>query len=400
MSAPAPAAPEPLLPHSRAARRPSNTPTLWRFLRRSSALPLSLLASCVHPGSAFVPGGTDDEDDEDDDYDGLWDDTLPAAGITVGFATNFILNPPYPQYAPGGSLQPLLKSDAPTRSKTRLLKPPPLALGPVLGAAPIVARIFTHLPASSVQRLSRVCRMWRQCADCALQKFSVSLCVSWMQGKGASSMHEWSGRLIVENEYCVDDFRSSSLRILQLREWTFGTSSENFMNRNFVEIRNTRKHVAIPVHQIERIRIEFSDSAGISYSRATHYFETASQHPFSNGRAELFAQNCSIVLSPSGNSVERVRVGIASAASTAAENSHHFVSRIRASPTMYSRRRWSELVEYECEARAAFGAGSEFAADVLQAVFETCAMRNYLSCPEHERVLSEFHILVFLIAEC
>ncbi|KAJ3352204.1 hypothetical protein HDU83_008255 [Entophlyctis luteolus] len=378
---------------------------IWSFLRRSS----SSLFACFDA----VP-----DDDDDLDVVRRRNPSVFTSGNIVGFGSDNALDSRYPYpYPPQSMANPLLQQQSyPLPRSMQTIGRTSSLRGSSLMNSSIVGVIFRHLPPRHVQRVSRVCKLWRKCAEDEISNASAKLNITWIPSKTFPS-GKWSGKLIIDHEYNVDS--KGVVSVIQLRQWTFGS----LLRSPFSEDETfASTYTVIPVKDIDEVSIEFpiagisvpkavvakqSKSRTVAYSRSTSHFETSQQatsRDVSLANDVLFAENFCILFGSSGCDVELVRLGIAPFVNVVTnkgnrKKSYEISSRIRKSSTIYSQLRWMQLIKFESEVLKVLAPDEDaVASPSLQTCFDSCAMRNYLSCPEIDRTWAFKSVIATLLA--
>ncbi|KAI9339051.1 hypothetical protein BDR26DRAFT_862545, partial [Obelidium mucronatum] len=262
----------------------------------------------------------------------------------------------------------------------------------VLSTERILALVFGLLPPAVVQRVSRVNTLWRNVALLELARNSVTVELSW--NTSATATAKWTAKFLIDSEYDIDP----STAVIQLRPWNFG--SLHHANNLFLLKANataaSNYTTVIPVPRISSLSFHFPSSNdplktfkktpknNIVYSTTTNHFAVSQQLVMSSDTTlasnVLLTENCGFFFGANGCSVDVIRVGALKAGA---------VALVKLSSSMYSQSRWIQLVRFESEIIQVLTGTprtSDSSASPLEKCFESCAVRNYLSCPEDLRV--------------
>ncbi|KAI8831364.1 hypothetical protein BJ741DRAFT_617438 [Chytriomyces cf. hyalinus JEL632] len=424
-------------------RRPSSVLDLTHTLRRST----SFLFQCFDPLSSVA-----DDYDENYDVDGSLSarppqpvlyypdptpasrpyDEAPPVREPVSSASGLIFEPYELGKGHGRSAPKEPKVSLAVKAAALLVLPRSSSLtSSVLSTKSVMARVFRQLQPTVAQRLSRVNKMWRSCAAEELSRNIITVELSWETSMPL--LGKWTGFFIKDLEYQIDE----SISILQLCAWTFDFSLGGGKQHPKKQTRKDDKSKStlpstIPAHNVCEIAITFpvvpmsapalpltpqfhavpipgsasTNPYSCVFSRNETHFATSNQQSTKeavSGTDVIFSKNCGIFFGHSG-SVDMVRVGVAPGnvhpeSEAAPVSISYDLERVKKSVTLFSRERWTELMRYEAEVLAMSKTVLEKGAKTpLQHCFDSCAVRNYLSCPEDARIWAFKQVLVTLLS--
>ncbi|KAJ3232930.1 hypothetical protein HDU78_006794 [Chytriomyces hyalinus] len=425
-------------------RRPSSVLDLTHTLRRST----SFLFQCFDPLSSVA-------DDYDENYNVdeslsarppqpvlYYPDPTPAsrpydeappAREPVSASTGLIFEPYELGKGHGRSAPKEPKIPLSVKAAALLVLPRSSSLtSSVLSSKAIVSRVFRQLQPAVAQRLSRVNKMWRSCAAEELARNIITVELSWETSMPL--LGKWTGYFIKDLEYQIDE----SISILQLRAWTFDSlligakQTSKKQNRKEDKLKAAALPSTIPTHDVCEIAVTFPivptpapvsplipqfqavpipGSASTNpytcvFSRNETHFATSNQQSTKETASAtdvIFSKNCGLFFDHAG-SVDIVRVGIAPGivhpeSEAAPVSVLYDLERVKKSVTLFSRERWTELMRYEAEVLAMSKTVLEKGAKTpLQRCFDSCSVRNYLSCPEDARIWAFKQVLVTLLS--
>ncbi|KAI8620940.1 hypothetical protein BC830DRAFT_1096405 [Chytriomyces sp. MP71] len=329
----------------------------------------------------------------------------------------------------------------------------------VLTSKLIVTKVFEFLQPSVAQKLSRVSKLWRSCAAVELARNIAIVELSWETSP--TTLGKWSGGFIKDTEFEIDA-SVSMIQLRAWTFGTLCKScTESFTNGTPFKSKANKKEplpvTCIPVPEVSEITVTFPNTrlatvSGSLHSKSIstvtipacvlapqlHAVATAanvtsngstatqpnatvfskSQTHFGIGKQQvskgsaglscdvIFTKNVGVFFgmtrSEGVTNVEMLRLG-ALPASTLDENAvgclSYDLSRVKQSITLYSRERWMDLMKFEAEmmgmSKTVIERGQK---TPLQRCFDSCAVRNYLSCPEEERVLAFKQVLITLLS--
>ncbi|KAJ3230580.1 hypothetical protein HDU81_004422 [Chytriomyces hyalinus] len=423
-------------------RRPSSVSDLTHTLRRST----SFLFQCFDPLSSLA-----DDYDENYDVDGSLSarppqpvlyypdptpasrpyDEAPPAREPVS-SSGLIFEPYELGKGQGRSAPKEPKVSLAVKSAALLVLPRSSSLtSSVLSTKSVMARVFRQLQPAVAQRLSRVNKMWRSCAGEELSRNIITVELSWETSMPL--LGKWTGFFIKDLEYQIDE----SISILQLRTWTFDFSLVGGKQHSKKQSRKDDKFKSavpssIPTHDVCEIAVTFpvvpmsapalpltpqfqavpipgsasTNPYSCVFSRNETHFATSNQQSTRetvSATDVIFSKNCGLFFGHTGT-VDMVRVGIAPGkvhpeSEAAPVSVSYDLERVKKSVTLFSRERWTELMRYEAEVLAMSKTVLEKGAKTpLQRCFDSCAVRNYLSCPEDARIWAFKQVLVTLLS--
>ncbi|KAJ3143180.1 hypothetical protein HK100_003858 [Physocladia obscura] len=302
----------------------------------------------------------------------------------------------------------------------------------VLTLPPILARLFPYLSPGQTQRIARVCKVWRSAAFLCISDSCINVSLKWIPSPAFPS-GIWDGRFMPDQVYSVDN---SGLTILQLNAWTFGTifrkSNESAVPAYPPPLESS-SYTVIPVPHIEEISVtfpivqklpikhsaskkSFKDASGPTTTRTVNFtvpknhFQTqpsfnTSKSAASVPTAVLFSENCAIYFDSTGCGIQSIRLGKLASTTVTTNKGNTKVSYdyglcVKKNPSIYSQLRWMQLIKFEAEVMSVMGGNNidDGSMSPLMACFESCAVRNYLSCPEKERILAFKNIITTVLS--
>ncbi|KAJ3028098.1 UNVERIFIED_CONTAM: hypothetical protein HDU68_002483 [Siphonaria sp. JEL0065] len=277
----------------------------------------------------------------------------------------------------------------------------------VLSTDRILSRVLSLIEPAGVQRISRVNKLWRNIALIELARNSVNIELSWHTSPTTTA--KWTAKFIVDVKHTIDP----STCVIQLRPWNFGS----FLHANnpfLIKANTVNTFTVIPAPQISSITFHFpslndplktfkkTPKNCIVYDTTTNYFAVSQQFVMNSDTSlpsdVLLTENCGIFFASSGCTVDSIRIGALEQRSIAGMS---FLERVKLSSSMYSQSRWLELMKAESEIIHTMSGKPRAvgtSASPLEKCFESCAVRNYLSCPSHLRIWAFKQVLITMLS--